>query len=136
MSLACERLGQGEIAARELHLARQLYPTSAEDLYWLGYIAFYLEHDPKAADAFWANCLLVEPESHSGRVESRTKESPAYNLHILARIQRALCTNYDDKDVKSELSLAAQLSPRFAEECNIWELARALKSSAPMNSGD
>lgn len=136
LAIARARLGEKELAERELQMARQIYPTAAEDLYWLGYIAFYIEREPKAADAFWANCLLVEPESYSGRVQPRTAQSPAFNLHVLARIQRALCTNYHGRNVENELRLAAELSPTFAEACEIPQLAKMLERSTPDKADD
>jgi tetratricopeptide (TPR) repeat protein len=130
LAVTLERLGNTEAAAIEQNRARQIYPTTAEDLYWLGHIALYLDGDARTASAFWANCLLIEPESYSGAKDNRTINAPGYNLHFLARVQRALCTGMRDAETQTELRLAAQLSPRLAELCGLNEIAQAMKPPA------
>lgn len=64
-----EELGRKEEALAEFQAAKNLYPTSVEDLYWLGHLAHSKEQDVTAAHSYFSQALMLVPGHYWSRLE-------------------------------------------------------------------
>lgn len=64
-----KRLGRKEEAEAAVEKARNLYPTTTDDLYWLGNIAHSNEQDLAAAHSYFSQALLLSPDHYWSRLE-------------------------------------------------------------------
>jgi tetratricopeptide (TPR) repeat protein len=67
------RKEEGEAAREE---AKSFYPTAAEDLYWLGVIAYSKEQDDSASYSYFSQSLLVAPNGYWSRLERSLRPRP------------------------------------------------------------
>lgn len=64
-----EDLGRNDEGRAVREEAKNLYPTSADDLYWLGVLAHSREHDREVSFDFLSRALLLAPSDYWSRIE-------------------------------------------------------------------
>jgi serine/threonine protein kinase/tetratricopeptide (TPR) repeat protein len=64
-----DQLGRNDEGRAAREEAKTLYPTAADDLYWLGVVAHTKEQDFSASYDYFSRALLVAPNDYWSRVE-------------------------------------------------------------------
>jgi len=104
-----DRKEEGQ-AAREK--ATSLYPTTAEDLYWLGVIAHSKEQDFAASYTYFSQALLIAPNDYWSRSERAyygriaTEEGAATGKRVIPELEIA-------KTLRPDLPFASELLVHF-----------------------
>jgi serine/threonine protein kinase/Flp pilus assembly protein TadD len=98
------RKDEAQVAKEE---AKNLYPTIAEDLYWLGVIAYSKEQDFDAAYKYFSQALLLIPNDYWSRMErAHWGRMPSESLAIS---QQRMVTEFDiAKSIRPELPFASE----------------------------
>jgi serine/threonine protein kinase/tetratricopeptide (TPR) repeat protein len=105
-----EEAGRKEQALAARAEAKDLYPTEAEDLYWLGVIAHSKEQDFVGSYAYFSQALLIAPNDYWSRLErayfGRIQSEENLRPRVIPELEIA-------KTVRPDLPFASELLARF-----------------------
>jgi serine/threonine protein kinase len=122
LASACQEMGDLSKSREYRSLARKIYPTRSEDLFWLGHIASFILNDADLAGYYWTACLLRTPgSSHTfGPRDTVTSVSQqTYNVHFLSR--RLYAEHCLDSEASlQQLNLSRDLRPDLAARCEAF----------------
>jgi tetratricopeptide (TPR) repeat protein len=102
------RKEEGRVAREE---AKNLYPTSAEDLYWLGVIAYSEELDFFASYTYFSQGLLIAPNDYWSRLERAyfgriASDGEFTSKRVIPELEIA-------KTIRPDLPFASELLEKF-----------------------
>jgi serine/threonine protein kinase/tetratricopeptide (TPR) repeat protein len=106
-----EELGSKEEGRDVREEAKTLYPTAAEDLYWLGVIAYSKEQDFFACYTYFSQALLIAPNDYWSRLERAyfgriASEGDATGKRVIPELEIA-------KTLRPDLPFASELLGHF-----------------------
>jgi len=103
-------LGRKDEAQTAQEEAKSLYPTAAEDLYWLGVIAHSKEQDVFACYSYFSQALLIAPNDYWSRLErayfGRMPSEENVRQRVIPELEIA-------KSTRPDLPFASELLVRF-----------------------
>jgi serine/threonine protein kinase/Flp pilus assembly protein TadD len=102
---ALGRQEEGRVAREE---AKNLPPASAKDLYWLGVIACSQQGDYEAANTYFSQALLLEPNDYWSRLE-RALYGRRRGENGVAASQRLMAELAIAKTIRPDLPFASEL---------------------------
>jgi len=103
-----DELGRKDEAQAARNEAKGLYPTAADDLYWLGAIAHSKELDFHASYTYFSQALLIAPNDYWSRLERATfgrilsENGAAQSQRVMAELDIA-------KTIRPETPFASEL---------------------------